>query len=95
MAYRVEYGKNPKYFVSKNRRNLTKVLLMIGVIIAGATAGFYAIQVIGFRNLLPGDPVVTGTALDTMVENLRTGLPVGEAFGAFCEEIVAHAQILE
>ena len=95
MAYRVEYGKNPKYSVPYNKRKWARVMLVIGIIIAGAAAGFYAAQVVGLQHLLPGDPVVTGTALDTMVENLRSGLPAGEAFSAFCQEIIAHAQILE
>lgn len=95
MAYRVEYGKNPKYPVPGNRRGWYKVLLVFGVMTACAVTGFYAVQVVGLENLLPGDPVITGAALDTMVESLQGGLPIGEAFTAFCEEIVAHAQILE
>lgn len=95
MAYRVEYGKNPKYPVPGNRRSWYKVLLVFTIVIAGAVMGFYAVQIIGLQNLLPGDPLVTGAALDAMVESLRSGLPAGEAFAAFCEEIVSNAQILE
>ena len=95
MAYRVEYGKDPRYPVPCIRRGWYKGLLVFGIVIAGAVAGFYAVQVVGLENLLPGDPLVTGSALDTMVENLRSGLPVGQAFTVFCEEIVAHAHVLE
>lgn len=39
--------------------------------------------------LLPGDEEVTAAALEGMVENIRSGEPVGEAVEAFCREIIA------
>ena len=95
MAYRIEYGKNPKYPVPGRGRNWNKVLPVRLLVIAFAAAGYYVVKVVGLQNLLPGDPVVTGTALDTMVESLRSGIPAGEAFAVFCEEIVSHAYFFE
>lgn len=95
MSYRVEYGKNPKYPVSSNRRKWYKVLLVIVIVISGAITGLYFVQTIDLHVLLPGDPMVTGAALDNMIDNLRSGQSTGEAFSVFCKEIITHAQILE
>ncbi len=38
--------------------------------------------------LLPGDPQVTKTAIDSMAEDLRTGESLGDAVTAFCREII-------
>ena len=44
------------------------------------------------RILLPGDPDVTAHAATALVDDLRTGEPVGEAVKTFCGEILAHAE---
>lgn len=38
--------------------------------------------------LLPGDEDVTAAALGSLVENLSSGEPVGEAVQTFCREII-------
>jgi hypothetical protein len=94
MAYRIEYGKNPKYPVPGGRGNRHKILWVIGLITVGMV-GIYVLQSVGVQKLLPGDPAVTGAALDAMMENLKQGNSVAECFTVFCQEIVAHAKILE
>lgn len=42
--------------------------------------------------LLPGDPYVTGNAVENLVEEIRSGISVPDAVSAFCKEIVAHAK---
>ncbi len=40
--------------------------------------------------LLPGDPEVTLSALDTMLTELKAGVELRDAVTAFCQEIVSH-----
>ena len=70
------------------------VLLVLSIMIACSAAGFYAVQNLEVQDLLPGDPAITGAALDHMMESWRSGVPVTEAFTEFCQEIVDHAQIV-
>lgn len=95
MAYRVEYGNNPKLRVPGNQRKWFKAALIASGVIAGVALAWYGLQAVELQNLLPGNPAVTGAALDTMVDNLQKGHPAIECFTAFCEEIVSHAQFLE
>lgn len=39
--------------------------------------------------LLPGDEEITASALESMIADLRSGEPVGEAVEAFCKEIIS------
>ncbi len=41
--------------------------------------------------LLPGDPSVTGPALQTLIDRLTEGEALGDAVTAFCREVVAGA----
>lgn len=43
--------------------------------------------------ILPGDAVVTRTAVNNLLMNLRSGQPISEAAAAFCAEIIHHAGI--
>lgn len=95
MAYRIEYGKNRKYKGIQKQRRWGSVLAALGIITAVACMCFCVVNYVGLDSLLPGDPAVTGAALDTLVENWQEGMSVGEAFTAFCQEIVANAQILQ
>ena len=94
MSYRIEYGKDHRYRIPGNRRNWGRIITVFCIIFAGAGLGFCAVQQIGLEGFLPGDPVITGAALDNLVESWRNGVLAGEAFTVFCEEIVAHAQII-
>ncbi len=41
--------------------------------------------------LIPGDNAATLEALNTMADNLRSGLPMSQAVSAFCQEILHGA----
>ena len=94
MSYRIEYGKNPKYRISPSRKKWTKATLVLSLMAVAAAGGFYTVQVIGLQNLLPGDPAVTGAALDAFIESWQDGVPIADAFTVFCQEIVDNAQII-
>ena len=95
MSYRIEYGKNPRCAMGNKRKSWQRALLVLGIVMAGAAVGFYVLQEVGIRKLLPGDPAVTGAALDHMLESWRSGTSIGQAFTAFCQEVISYAQILE
>ena len=99
MAYRVEYGaKEPK----KTPR-ASKIFSQIRIQLF--TAAFLLVFLLGVRQswpegtaklkefLLPGKPATTETALQNFITNLKEGSDIGEAFTAFCEEIIDHAQL--
>lgn len=46
----------------------------------------------GFSWLLPGDPAVTGPALQDLIDRLTDGEALGEAVAAFFREVVTGAQ---
>lgn len=45
------------------------------------------------RYLLPGDPDITGAAIEELIEEIRSGTSVTDAVSAFCKEIVDHAEL--
>lgn len=81
MAYRIEYPgkKRAKGFP------VWIVLLALGALVLLR-------QSLG-RFLLPGDPEVTGRALETLLAQLRQGSGAGEAVSAFCKAVVQGAGI--
>lgn len=66
-------------------------------VIAGIFWAFAAIILVfsywqgGISYLLPGDPEVTGPALQSLIDKLSDGQPLGKAVAAFCREVVAGA----
>ncbi len=89
MSYRIEYKHEKKYKTKPKIQPWLKVTA-IALIIA---IGIYSLQFIPWESLLPGNPKVTGEALDRLVSNLSCGEPITEVFSTFCEEIVAHANL--
>jgi len=45
------------------------------------------------RYLLPGDPDITGAAIEELIEKIRSGTSVSDAVSAFCNEIVDRAAL--
>ena len=93
MSYRVEYGppippqyaKRPAYLRVQTMTALFLLLFAILVRQFFPTGVTYLQQL-----LLPGVPSVTQEALDTMMEDLRNGEHLDDAFTAFCVYIVDH-----
>ena len=92
MGYQINYGPvKTKNSIRKKDKTVRVLLLAICII-----ALVIGLQVSGAGNLLwkwmlPGDPEVTGAALDTMVQGLKEGSSVGDAITAFCREIIDNA----
>lgn len=81
MAYRIEYpGKK------KAKRFPVWIVLP-------ALGGLALLRQSLGRFLLPGDPAVTGRALETLLAQLRQGIGAGEAVSAFCKAVVQGAGI--
>ena len=92
MGYKIYYqtvGKR-KYPL---RHKMPNWMLYTGI--CGAFAAIlllYSLWQGGFSWLLPGDPAVTGPALQTLIERLTDGEALGDAVTAFCREVVAGAR---
>lgn len=95
MAYIIAYdGADPVPKSAARRRSR----------LAGLTVGFFLVfllltklfhpegTAVLRRLLLPGDEAVTGPAMTVLLEELRSGEPVGDAVKAFCGEILSHAE---
>ena len=91
MGYRIEYGPMPGVWKSGRKEPLR---------LQAMTAAFLLLFVIGVRFLypegtellrnllLPGEKTVTEAAFSGMLAQIRHGEPVGQAFTAFCQEII-------
>lgn len=87
MAYKMEYGmKTPVVCstvqVQKKQRRKPKLWIIISVCIA-------LITVCATTDILiPGDAAVTKAAMSNMVNNIREGEQVVDAFAAFCQTVL-------
>ena len=92
MGYRIEYEKIGKV---PDRKGKSRTGVIVGVLVMLLILGAVTVKAIGLEwvqeVLLPGDPDVTAAALEGMVEDLRNGSGIVEAFKAFCEEIIQNA----
>lgn len=87
MAYKMEYGmKTPVVCstvqVQKKQRRKPKLWIIISVCIALITV-CAATDI-----LIPGDAAVTKAAMSNMVNNIREGEQVVDAFAAFCQTVL-------
>lgn len=96
MSYRIEYAAVPETAQIRNNHPLRTFFLTTTVftvfLIALHTCfprGWEVLQDL----LWPGDAEVTRQAINTLVNDLRTGQTFSEAAQAFCREIMIHADI--
>jgi len=88
MGYRIVYGRNKRRFRQLKKRGKT-LMLSIVVCVVLIIAGYFG----GAKLLLPGDPDVSATALENMVDSVQGGEKISDAIVAFCREIIANAEI--
>ncbi len=93
MGYRILYDNermqinrdNSKHFGSRIISVMLICLLVLG-----------SLKLIGWDKvkhyMLPGDPAVTETAFNSMIESIRAGESVKDAVTAFCVEIIDNAK---
>ena len=97
MGYRIDYSTG-----QARRQKLTVFNKKAAAKVSGAVALvllFAAVIAIGGPQIkeffLPGDPVVTETALQEMVVDIREGEGFRDAFAAFCQKIIDGAALYE
>lgn len=90
MAYRITYGPNKPRHKARPKRPfllLTAALVLAVGLYAGGAGNVLRSW------LLPGDALVTQSALQTFAEQVEQGENIREAFACFCREIIENAQI--
>ena len=94
MGYRIEYDDfGGKYEISQERHSRFPLLLTVCVIVfVLGTAVFWPEGTEKLREwIIPGEDGATAQAFEIMRENLRNGVPVGEAVEAFCRHVIHGA----
>lgn len=95
MGYRVEYETVPKVRRMEQRKSgraaLTALFFVIFLLLT--TVFWPKGRAVLQELLLPGDPVVTVAALETLAEELQTGTRLGDALENFCQTIAMETEI--
>lgn len=95
MGYCIVYGPEPKIAHPK-KRSTAKLRIRICLFLLLLSFGIKALWPGGTamlrRFLLPGESEITQQALDAMVRNLGSGIPISDALGAFCQQIIVHGR---
>lgn len=93
MAYRIQYNRDMmKKYPEKRKKRTGKgvaVLMLAAIVISAA---LWNKGELVRRLFVPGDSVQTGEAVSDLVDDIREGESVKDAFVAFCLEIIKHAQ---
>ena len=89
MSYHVEY--NPELKIRYPFQRKKKRISIIPIVILGCLAVVLMTKAHVLRFLIPGDPDITTTAFNGMVERIEKGIPIGDSLVAFCEEIIENA----
>ena len=96
MAYRIDYHSPVhKHSISRFRWQMPLMtclffLLFVASIKTAWPAGSQALR----QLLLPPDSLAESeTALEALISNLKDGQPFYESLTAFCQQIIAHAQL--
>lgn len=92
MGYEIRYGatmvRTP--LVNNKRKALTVTIGLLAVVIIFFILG----NAVDLRQyVLPGNPEITGNALNALASDIKEGESLGSAITAFCREIIEHANI--
>lgn len=88
MSYSIEYNPELKkrYPAIKNYRKKPQLLVLVLLLISVVTYTFIHFNIIQY--IIPGDTEATIAAFSTMVDKIGGGDTVGDAFFAFCRDII-------
>lgn len=96
MGYHIQYGNTiiktahqTRYLRSKNKFAFVMFLLLTTIF----SYTVYSYKDTLLEYLLPGDAVVTASALHSFVDDVRAGETLKDSISAFCMEILDHANI--
>lgn len=94
MAYRIEYSgcgapaaKKPERFLRLQAMTAAFLLLFVLMVRAWFPAGAERLREV----FLPKPPTATQDAFHTLLGDLRSGEPFGEALTAFCQQVIDDA----
>lgn len=94
MGYRIEYGSQGELRKPLKRKYPYAAIATVACVLA-LVAGAITLKHTGLtfvqELLLPGDPAVTASALENMVDNIKDGDSITDAITAFCQEIIDNA----
>lgn len=96
MSYRVEYTPQTRGAPAEKSGSVLVILMTLTVFILFlfAVHNYFPNHRTSLQNMIwPGDPAVTQTALKTMTEEIKNGLPFSQAAAAFCTEIFRNADV--
>lgn len=96
MAYRIDYHPLPhKHSIPRFRWQtpLLTCLFFLLFLVTVKTVWPAGNQALRQLLLSPGYAAESETALQTLISNLKEGQPFYESFTAFCQQIIAHAQL--
>lgn len=96
MGYAIQYGERmTKEYIPDNNPQAGKkgplIWISIGLLLGGLLLTDPGKDLC--RSLLPGNPDVTGAALEEFAENLSEGRSLLESATVFCREVIDGAEI--
>lgn len=96
MGYRISYGQAQirEEIPDIPEKNLLKWVIPALAVVLTAVLVLYIIGPAQLRDLLlPGDPAVTSSALESFAVSIKEGEGLGTAIHTFCQEIIDGAQL--
>ena len=98
MAYQISYGqdcvskkmKHELRLPKPKKETVLRIGLTLSVLLLGLTCLIPQVRHAVRNMLLPGDPEITATALERLVEAVSGGETIQTALTEFCREIIDH-----
>lgn len=93
MGYKIYYGTKKAGVIQKNKRKSNFPVLIVCMTTVIFIIIYTIVSKIGTgRFIFPESYDITAAAIDTLTEDLKTGMPFVDAFSAFCLKILNHGQ---
>lgn len=92
MSFYIEYNpelnrKYPNRFPQRKKIKVAKYIVFCILLLGGFC--IFKEQILDI--IIPGDNVVTTSAISSLVDNIKSGDSVYDSFLTFCEEIIVNA----